>query len=184
MSLPGTKGSNIKLESVIRRAAIGSFPSCPYEEYLFRNIQLFAISFIFTVEMMPEQKNRVAKSFETERPGLFAFIRSKLRSLEESEDLLQEVFFQALCNLNVLEAVDNLTGWLYAIARNKIIDCYRKKRLPTVSIDEPIANGLCFKDLLAEEIPAVLDDETRELVFQAIVTAIGELPEKQRYVFI
>ncbi len=134
--------------------------------------------------MIPEQKNRVEKSFETERSGLFAFIRSKIRSLEESEDLLQEVFFQALSHLNVLEAVDNLTGWLYTIARNKIIDWYRKKRLPMVSIDEPMANGLCFKDLLAEEIPAELDDETQELVFQAIVAAIAELPEKQRYVFI
>lgn len=134
--------------------------------------------------MINEQKNRVAKSFEAEHRGLFAFIRSKIRSLEESDDLLQEVFFQALGNLNALEAVDNLTGWLYTVARNKIIDWYRKKRLPTVSIDEPLENGFSFSDFLAEEIPAGLDEETRELVFHSIMEAIDELPAKQRYVFI
>lgn len=134
--------------------------------------------------MMTEQKNRVEKSFKAEHRGLFTFIRSKIRSLEESEDLLQEVFFQALSSLNALEAVDNLTGWLYTVAKNKIIDWYRKKRLPTVSIDEPLENGFSFQVFLAEEIPVGLDEETRELVFQSIMEAIDELPEKQRYVFI
>jgi RNA polymerase sigma factor (sigma-70 family) len=135
-------------------------------------------------EMANEQINRVEKSFEAEHIGLFAFIQSKIRSLEESEDLLQDVYFQALSSLNVLDAVDNLTGWLYTVAKNKIIDWYRKKRLPTVSIEESFENGFSFKDLLAEEIPEALDDETRELVFQSIMEAIDELPDKQRYVFI
>ncbi len=123
--------------------------------------------------MINEQIHRVEKSFEVEHRGLFAFIRSKIRSLEEAEDLLQEVYFQALSSLNVLEAVDNLTGWLYTVAKNKIIDWYRKKRLPTVSIEEPLENGFSLRD-----------KETREFVFQSIMKVIDELPEKQRYVFI
>jgi RNA polymerase sigma factor (sigma-70 family) len=134
--------------------------------------------------MVNEQIHRVEKSFEAEHRGLFAFIRSKIRSLEESQDLLQDVYFQALNSLNVLEAVDNLTGWLYTVAKNKIIDWYRKKRLPTVSIEQSFENGFSFKDFLAEEIPEALDDETREFVFQSIMEAIDELPDKQRYVFI
>lgn len=134
--------------------------------------------------MMTEQVHRVEKSFKAERRGLFAFIQSKIRSLEESEDLLQEVYFQALSSLNVLEAVDNLTGWLYTVAKNKIIDWYRKKRLPTVSIEESLENGFSLQDFLAEEIPEAVDEETRELLSQAILDAIDELPQKQRYVFI
>ncbi len=134
--------------------------------------------------MVNEQVNRVEQSFEAEHSGLFTFIRSRMRSLEESEDLLQDVYVQALSSLNVLEAVDNLTGWLYTIARNKIIDWYRKKRVPTVSIDESVSNGLNFEDVLVEEMPDSMDDETRELVSQAIMDAVDELPGKQRYVFI
>ena len=104
--------------------------------------------------------------------------------MEESEDLLQDVYFQALSSLNVLDAVDNLTGWLYTVTKNKIIDWYRKKRLPTVSIEESLENGFSLPDFLTEEIPDSLDDETCELVIQAIMDAIDELPDKQRYVFI
>ena len=97
---------------------------------------------------------------------------------------MQEVFVQALSHLNVLEAVDNLTGWLYIVAKNKVIDWYRKKRLPTVSLDEPDENGIRFQDVLAAEIPDKLDEETRDFVYHSIMDAIEQLPEKQKYVFI
>jgi len=134
--------------------------------------------------MVNEQLHRVRKTFEAERRGLFAFIHSKLRSLEESEDLLQDVFFQALTNLNVLEAVDNLTAWLYTVAKNKIVDRYRRKKLPTMSIEESLENGFGFENLLAQEMPESMPDEDREKVFQSIMKAIDELGDKQRHVFI
>jgi RNA polymerase sigma factor (sigma-70 family) len=134
--------------------------------------------------MVNEQIHRVKKSFEAEHKSLFAFVRSKLDSLEETEDLIQDVYFQALANLNVLEAVDNLTGWLYTVAKNKIIDWYRKKRLSTISIEAFTENGFSFENFLAQELSETLTDESRELMFQAVMNAIDELPEKQRHVFI
>ncbi|MBN2093384.1 sigma-70 family RNA polymerase sigma factor [candidate division KSB1 bacterium] len=134
--------------------------------------------------MMNAQRHRIEKSFEAERKGLFAFIRSKIRSLEESEDLLQDIYVQALGNLNVLDTVDNLTGWLYTVAKNRIIDWYRKKRLPVVSIDEVDENGRGFKEFLTEEIPEGLDEDELNEIYQIIFRYIEELPEKQQYVFI
>ena len=84
--------------------------------------------------MITVQKNRLEKSFKSEQSRLLAFVRSKIHSLEESEDLLQDVFLQALTHLNVLEAVDNMTAWLYTVTKNKIIDWYRKRGKPTLSI--------------------------------------------------
>jgi len=134
--------------------------------------------------MVNALRHRIEKNFEAERKGLFAFIRSKIRSLEESEDLLQDIYVQALGNLNVLETVDNLTGWLYTVAKNRIIDWYRKKHLPSVSIDEVAENGLSFKDFLAEEIPEGMDEDELEELYQIIFRYVEELPEKQQYVFI
>ena len=133
---------------------------------------------------MVSEQHRIQQSFAAEQAGLFAFIRSKIQSLEESEDLLQDVFVQALGSLNALDTVDNLTGWLYTVAKNKIIDWYRRKRLPAVSIDEQDENGIQFADMLAAEIPDAIDNETRNRIYQAIMNAIDELPDKQRYVFI
>jgi len=134
--------------------------------------------------MVSEQRHRIRQSFAEERANLFAFIRSKIRSLEEAEDMLQDVYVQALSSLNVLEAVDNLTGWLYTVAKNRIVDWYRRKRLPMVSLDETDNNGFRIEDFLAEEIPSSADEETREAILQAIMEAIDELPGKQRTVFI
>ncbi|HDL18730.1 MAG TPA: RNA polymerase sigma factor [Bacteroidetes bacterium] len=134
--------------------------------------------------MSNAQKQRLRKSFETEQSGLFAFIRAKIRSLEEAEDLLQDVYVQALSSLNALSAIDNLTGWLYTVARNRIIDWYRKKRLPTISIDASDENGMSLKEILAAEIPESADESAQESLFRAAITAIEALPERQKTVFI
>ena len=130
------------------------------------------------------QTKRLKEIFKAENRKLLAFIRSRIASLEESEDLLQEVYLQLLGNINVLETIDNLTGWLYTVARNRIVDWYRRRRLDTVSLDRPLENGIRFEDVLAEELPDSMDDSTREFVYQAIIESINRLPEKQKYVFI
>ena len=130
------------------------------------------------------QKNRLVKSFEAEQSRLLAFVRSKIRSLEESEDLLQDVFVQALSNLNVLDTVDNLTAWLYTVTKNKIIDWYRKKKMTTVSIHQPDENGTRLQDILADDSFSSWDETTRQIVYEAIIDSVDELPKKQKEVFI
>ena len=133
--------------------------------------------------MVSEQRHRVEKSFQHEQSRLLSFVSSQIPK-SESEDLVQEVYIQALRNLNVLDTVDNLAGWLYTVARNKIFDWYRRKKVPTVPLDVPDKDGKNLHEILAEEIPDEWDEETRELVFEAITDSVDELPEKQRYVFI
>lgn len=133
--------------------------------------------------MKSEQQHRLEQSFQAEHAGLLSFVRSRI-PVEDSEDLVQEVYVQAMDSLNVLNAVDNLTGWLYTVARNRIIDWYRRKKAPTVPLDAPDENGTSLHEMLADEIPDDWDDETRELVFEAIVEGVNELPENQRFVFI
>jgi RNA polymerase sigma factor (sigma-70 family) len=89
-----------------------------------------------------------------------------------------------LGNINVLDSIDNLTGWLYTVTKNKIIDWYRKKRLKTVSLDQSVENGIRFEDILAEVFPDPLDDSIRFSVYQSIMECIDLLPEKQKYVFV
>ncbi len=76
---------------------------------------------------------RLERTYNTERGRLLAFIRSRVPGNEDAEDLLQDVFVQAVKNLSVTEPIDNLMAWLYTVARNRIVDLYRRRR-PTVSI--------------------------------------------------
>jgi RNA polymerase sigma factor (sigma-70 family) len=58
---------------------------------------------------------------------LFGFIRSRVKTNEDAEDILQDVWYQ-FSNLPAVDDINNIGGWLYRVARNRIIDKSRKKK--------------------------------------------------------
>ena len=56
---------------------------------------------------------------------LFGFIRGRVRNDEDAEDILQDVWYQLSNAVNV-EEIEQMSGWLHRVARNKITDKYRK----------------------------------------------------------
>lgn len=65
---------------------------------------------------------------------LFNFIRSKVSSWEDAQDIYQEVILKIMNKSNQLKKAESLKSWLFTIARNQIIDFYRSNRL-TMDID-------------------------------------------------
>jgi RNA polymerase sigma factor (sigma-70 family) len=133
--------------------------------------------------MKKEHSLRVVELYKKEHKRLFAFIRSKISSIEESEDLLQTVYLQLLGNVNVFETIDNLTGWIYTLAKNKIIDWYRRRKPDMISLDESVENGMSFDDLLAEELPDLREETGCDIVYLSIMDSIDMLPDRQKFVF-
>jgi RNA polymerase sigma factor (sigma-70 family) len=126
---------------------------------------------------------RLDQTFRQERNKLLAFIKSRISSIEDAEDILQEVFFQAARATNVTEPIENLAAWLYRAARNRIVDWYRKKRFRTVPLsgsDEDTS----LEDLLSDSGINIENDFLRTLAADALVECLGELPKPQREVFI
>jgi RNA polymerase sigma factor (sigma-70 family) len=126
--------------------------------------------------------NRLEQTYKEERQNLLGFIKSKINDAEEAEDLLQDVFYQAARNMDATEPIDNLLGWLYTVARNKIIDWYRRKS-KTVSMDG--ADETTSLEALIRD--SGIDIETqfiRNMVAEALIESVEELPENQREVFI
>ncbi len=130
---------------------------------------------------MSAEKNNIL--LQPQRSRLLGFIQKRIASPEDAEDVLQDVYLQAMKHVNALDAIDNLSGWLFRIARNKIIDRYRRKKTE-VSIDADDENGRSLHDLLNIETDETRDDETRGFVMQAIQEGIDELPKAQKSVFI
>jgi len=135
-------------------------------------------------DMTNEQQHRLDAGFRDHQSRLLGYVRSKMQSLQDAEDLVQDVYLQALHNLNALDAVDNLAGWLYTVTRNRVIDWYRRKKAPVVAIDQTNDDGYSLTDVIAESEAGTFDAETRAIFSEAIIESIEELPEKQRYVFI
>ncbi|MBN1696366.1 MAG: sigma-70 family RNA polymerase sigma factor [Spirochaetales bacterium] len=126
---------------------------------------------------------RISDAFGEERKKLFAFIHSKVSDREDAEDILQDVFTSAVIHLSVTEPVENLAAWLYTVAKNRIIDWYRKKRPANVSLDGE-GEGVSLGDLIASGGLSVEEDFVRSVVTEALEDALGELPDNQREVFV
>jgi RNA polymerase sigma factor (sigma-70 family) len=128
----------------------------------------------------------ITKTIQQFGKNLFSFVRSKVKSTEDAEDIVQDVWFQ-LSNLNNIAELENVSGWLYEVARNKITDKSRKKSNLaledyTYQNDEGEFN---FKEILLMD-----DNNNPELVFfkeifwKEFENAINQLPPNQKEVFL
>ena len=79
------------------------------------------------IEMTAERNKNISNTIKSISKRLFGFIKQRVASTEDAEDILQEVFYQFAGNT---EPIEQATGWLYKVARNKITDNYRKHKLP------------------------------------------------------
>lgn len=136
---------------------------------------------------MAEQVHKTkSDTIRSQGKGLFGFIRSKVRSNEDAEDLLQDVWyrFSQLTNLDELESV---SGWLFQVARNRITDFYRKKKMDALE-DYRYENEegeIHIKDiLLADDSHHPELKQFKNLFWDELLKALDELPANQREVFV
>jgi len=126
---------------------------------------------------------RLDRIYREESRNLLAFITGRLSDPEEAEDVLQEVFSKAAEAPSVLVPVENLIGWLYTAAKNRIIDRYRSRAREREQ-RRPAGEAEDIEDLIEDSGLAVEDEYVRSLVEEALEDAIGELPDEQRTVFV
>ena len=138
------------------------------------------------LQMSDQKALSITQTIKQFNRKLFGFVRDKVKTTEDAEDILQDVWVQ-LSNLSDIGDLDNVSAWLYEVARNKITDKSRKKTnlaLEDYSYEND-EGEFNFKEIL-------LLDETnnpdlgffKELFWKEFQTAIDELPENQREVFL
>lgn len=140
-----------------------------------------------TNQMTPVQRNRVEDAFKKDSGKLFNFIKKRGLVDEEAEDILQDVFYQFIQAYNSIQNIERSTSWLFTVARNKVTDYFRKKR-PVKFSEIAFGENSDEEYLLADLMPDLsgLPDAifARNLLWEAIMEALDELPEEQRSVFI
>ncbi|OJV50629.1 MAG: RNA polymerase subunit sigma-24 [Bacteroidetes bacterium 43-16] len=141
------------------------------------------------IEMAQEsQSSQITQTVKKYGARLMSFILPKVKSKEDAEDVLQDVWYQ-LSNITSIGDILNLSSWLYKVSSNKITDLYRKKRPERLEDffyeDEDGEINFSFKDLM------LLDNSDnpeltyyREEIWKQFNEALLEMPEKQSYVFI
>jgi RNA polymerase sigma factor (sigma-70 family) len=139
-------------------------------------------------EMALEKQAVVEQAVARERNRLFNFIKTKVADTGDAEDILQDVFFQLWQGYHTIESIEKLTSWMFRVARNKIIDRYRKQKPEAFSKMQIVGDEgeapLLLSEIISDSGSAPDDVYTRELIWDSIETVLGELPVKQRDVFV
>jgi RNA polymerase sigma factor (sigma-70 family) len=135
-----------------------------------------------------EQNRRISEVIQRERRRLFNFIRKRVDDAGDAEDILQDVFFELVEAYRFMKPVEQAGAWLYRVARNRIIDRFRKKKLEARAEPPSEANEedqpLMLEDLLPSPDAGPEALYARNVLLEELDAALDELPEEQRDVFI
>ena len=139
------------------------------------------------LERTGEQDRRIVETVEREQVRLRNFIRRRVADRGDAEDILQEVFYEFVETYRILKPVEQAGAWLFRVARNRIIDLFRKRKLGSLS--SPVAvddegEAIQLEDLLPSPDAGPDAVYARKLLLDELESAIDELPEEQRDVFI
>jgi RNA polymerase sigma factor (sigma-70 family) len=135
-----------------------------------------------------QQDQMIQQTVSKERSRLLSFIRKRIPSGADAEDILQDVFFELVESYRLTRPVEQLASWLFSVARNKITDLYRKQK-PS-SLEEEMLGSFSDDDeqlLLADILPANSRSADtamwQEAVMDLLEEALEELPSEQKEVF-
>lgn len=126
--------------------------------------------------------------YRTDRKKLLGFIRQRVKTQEEAEDILHDVFANVLAAAQTLDKpIENVASWVFTAVRNRIIDSYRKKKtdafsdmLTPAQIDDGIES---FENFIADESYSPDTELLRKTIWDEIQKGLAELPPEQREVF-
>jgi RNA polymerase sigma factor (sigma-70 family) len=124
------------------------------------------------------------------QPQLKSFIRKRVTNREDAEDILQDVFYQLVKTVNsAMNPIEQVSAWLYRVARNTIINHASKKREEEIPA---YRNDSGETEMLEDFSDALFNDETspspeteymRSLVWTELERALAELPPEQREIY-
>lgn|SRR5487761_2177451 len=124
--------------------------------------------------------DRLARIFRLEQGRLRQFVRNRIFDEGDAEDILQDVFSQLVEADRLMKPIEQVGAWLYRVARNRIVDFFRKKRPEQFDED---ADGLQIEELLPSPDGGPEAALFRTLMWEELEDALDELPDEQREAF-
>jgi RNA polymerase sigma factor (sigma-70 family) len=142
------------------------------------------------IASMTEQDREITEIIAEERSRLRNFIRRRVPDEADVEDVLQDVFYELTGAYRLVEPVQRWSAWMFRVARNRIIDLFRKRRLeargsdPVADSEEEEEEALPLEELLRSPAAGPAQVYARTVLLEELEEALAELPQEQREVFI
>ncbi len=135
-----------------------------------------------------EQNRKILDIIGREQARLRQFIRKRVNDDGDAEDIFQEVFYELVDAYRLMKPVEQAGAWLFRVARNRIIDLFRKRRPAVLGNDSMAANeegeSLQWEDLLPSPDAGPEAVYARGVLLDELDAALEDLPEEQREVFV
>jgi RNA polymerase sigma factor (sigma-70 family) len=142
---------------------------------------------VHTIEMEKNNNLHIGQAVKAYGSKLLGFIRSKVSTDEDAEDILQEVWYQFI-RVSGSQPIEQVSSWLYRVAKNKVIDQYRKKEPSFVEAsfeDEELEDeGYLLNQFLFNKNEDPATKELEKMFWEEMFLALDELPENQKQVFV
>jgi len=138
--------------------------------------------------LMAQQDQRISEAINREHARLRNFIRKRVADQGDAEDILQDVFYELVEAYRMMKPVEQVTAWLFRVARNRITDLFRRKKREA-SRNEPTGvtddgEVLQLDDLLPSPDAGPEAAYARRVLSEELDAALDELPDEQREVFV
>lgn len=135
-----------------------------------------------------DQNRRISETIAREQARLRQFIRRRVSDDGDAEDIFQEVFYELVDAYRLMKPVEQVGAWLFRVARNRIVDLFRRKRPSVLGNDSLPASedgeAHQWEDLLPSPDAGPEAVYARRVLLEELDAALDELPEEQRDVFI
>jgi len=145
------------------------------------------LAIVIEKDMVQEQDRQISEAVERQRSRLRNFIRRRVPDPSDVEDILQDVFFEFVETYRLMKPVEHVGAWLFQVARNRIIDGFRKKRpelLQDLSVTSEDGEMLSIEELLPSTDAGPEAAYARGVLLEELEAALEELPDEQREIFI
>ena len=139
------------------------------------------------IGMTLEQDRQISETVEQQRSRLRSFISRRVADPSDVEDILQEVFFELVEAYRLMKPVEMVGAWLFQVARNRIIDRFRKKKpqpLADFNVESEEGELLSIEEFLPSADAGPEAAYARTVLIEELEAALEELAEEQRRVFI
>lgn len=136
---------------------------------------------------MTDQDQQISEAISRDEGRLRNFIRRRVADQGEAEDILQDVFYELVEAYRMMKPVEQVTAWLFRVARNRIIDLFRRRSSEGVRAEASVADEgeiLALEELLPSPDAGPEGAFTRSVLLEELDEALDELPDEQRQVFI
>lgn len=136
---------------------------------------------------MAEQDQRISEAISRDAPRLRNFIRRSVPDASDAEDILQDVFYELIEAYRMMKPIEQVTAWLFRVARNRITDLFRRQKREAkadlVALPDD-GEPLALEEWLPSPDAGPDAAYVRTVLLEELDEALHELPQEQQEVFV